>query len=469
MASIPRANAPISNSDGSPTREWYNYLRANLSPSGLTTVEGEITVIAEKLGSPDGTVQNIPPISAGGTIVAQQSIAAVGAFPGAVILSLVNDQASPGNTYFYGTSPTGSKGWVSLTTALDQASIGDLGDVDTTTTAPTDGQVLTWVNADSKWEPKTPTGGGGGGDQFAVASGTDTITATFPTTPTLADGLQFKVRAAGANTTTAPTFSPNGIGALTLYKLGGVALAAGDIFGAGHELIIRYRASPARYEIVNPAETLPAGGATGQALIKNSGADGDASWATITGVPVCTTLNPSDKAANVNLFQGNRVAVGGSVNAGFVRSKNAITGKRYFEAVLTAFNVAGSAVIAVGIATSTASLSASLGYSNPDGWAAWGASVGARHNGSTAVSATFAPGDVISVYVDQVGGKMWIAKNGVQLQGDPSTGVSPLWTGISGTLYAAACPWDVNTSIRMRFDPNEWYYNAPPGYGPIFG
>lgn len=43
------------------------------------------------------------------------------------------------------------------------ASLGDLLDVDVITNPPTDGQVLTWVDADSKWEPKTPTGGGGGG------------------------------------------------------------------------------------------------------------------------------------------------------------------------------------------------------------------------------------------------------------------------------------------------------------------
>ena len=95
--------------------------------------------------------------------------------------------------------------------------------------------------------------GGAGGDTFAVASGADTITATFSPAPTLVDGLQFKVRAAAANATATPTFNPNSLGALTLYKLGGAAMAAGDISGAGHELIIRYRASPARYELVNPA------------------------------------------------------------------------------------------------------------------------------------------------------------------------------------------------------------------------
>lgn len=39
--------------------------------------------------------------------------------------------------------------------------INDLTDVDTATTAPTNGQVLTWVDANSQWEPATPSGGSG--------------------------------------------------------------------------------------------------------------------------------------------------------------------------------------------------------------------------------------------------------------------------------------------------------------------
>lgn len=38
--------------------------------------------------------------------------------------------------------------------------IDDLSDVDTSTVAPTDGQVLTWVDANSQWEPVTSSGGG---------------------------------------------------------------------------------------------------------------------------------------------------------------------------------------------------------------------------------------------------------------------------------------------------------------------
>ena len=134
----------------------------------------------------------------------------------------------------------GTDGWSARPYAI-------LGAIDFTGLA--DKYIMSWDATAGKWKA----GPSVGGDAFAVASGTDTITATFTVAPDLADGLQFKVRAAGANTTTAPTFNPNSLGALTITKLGGVALAVGDISGAGHELIIRYRASPARYELVNPA------------------------------------------------------------------------------------------------------------------------------------------------------------------------------------------------------------------------
>ena len=39
-------------------------------------------------------------------------------------------------------------------------SIDDLSDVDTSTVAPTDGQALVWDNANSQWEPGTVSGGG---------------------------------------------------------------------------------------------------------------------------------------------------------------------------------------------------------------------------------------------------------------------------------------------------------------------
>lgn len=93
-----------------------------------------------------------------------------------------------------------------------------------------------------------------GEQTFSVAAGTaDAMTAAFnPTLTELKDGQPLRVRAVGANTVTNPTINPDALGALTIYKTGGVALAIGDIVGAGHELQLTYRASPARLELDNP-------------------------------------------------------------------------------------------------------------------------------------------------------------------------------------------------------------------------
>ncbi|HUQ36672.1 MAG TPA: hypothetical protein VM144_09890 [Aestuariivirga sp.] len=94
---------------------------------------------------------------------------------------------------------------------------------------------------------------------WVVAGGTaDVITATYaPAITTLVDGQECFVRALAANATTTPNFSPNTITAHTIVKNGGVALAIGDIAGAGHELHLRYLLASTRWELLNPA--IPAG------------------------------------------------------------------------------------------------------------------------------------------------------------------------------------------------------------------
>lgn len=87
----------------------------------------------------------------------------------------------------------------------------------------------------------------------AAGGAADAITATYsPSVTSLSDGQLFFVRAGAANATTTPTFSPNGLTARTIVKNGGSALAANDIFGAGHELVLRYNSANTRYELLNP-------------------------------------------------------------------------------------------------------------------------------------------------------------------------------------------------------------------------
>jgi hypothetical protein len=104
--------------------------------------------------------------------------------------------------------------------------------------------------------PVLPTGGLlNSAQQIAVAAGTaDVITANFtPAATALTNGLTLMVRANLANATTTPSFAPNGLTAKTIVKGNGLALAAGDIAGAGHWIELQYDLSLDKWVLQNPA------------------------------------------------------------------------------------------------------------------------------------------------------------------------------------------------------------------------
>ena len=90
---------------------------------------------------------------------------------------------------------------------------------------------------------------------WTIATGSpDAITATLtPALTALAEGQLVFLRAAAANVTTTPTFSPNGLTAELITKQGGAALAAADIPGALAEIILRYNLANTRWELLNPS------------------------------------------------------------------------------------------------------------------------------------------------------------------------------------------------------------------------
>ncbi|MGQ4661358.1 hypothetical protein [Lysobacter sp. F6437] len=181
-----------------------------------------------------------------------------------------------------------------------------------------------------------------------------------------------------------------------------------------------------------------------------------------------TELNPADKNGAVALSGGNLVASAIGNNAGIARSVAPIVGKRYFEGALTSQGIGVGALAACGIATSLHVLSASLGYANAQGWAFWGNDVGARHNGVTAITQSAGENAVLGFAVDQAAGTLWIRDtNGDWMQGEPESGTSPIWSNLSGDLYAAACPWNTGSIITMRFDPATFKFAAPAGFSPI--
>ena len=89
----------------------------------------------------------------------------------------------------------------------------------------------------------------------ATAGGTaDALTATYSPAPAaLVAGLTLYLRAASANATTTPQFSPNGLTGKVIVKNNNQALAVGDIAGAGHWLHLVYDATNGVWELINPA------------------------------------------------------------------------------------------------------------------------------------------------------------------------------------------------------------------------
>lgn len=90
---------------------------------------------------------------------------------------------------------------------------------------------------------------------WAVAAGTaDAVTAAYtPANTALTDGLVLGFRASAANITATPTFAPDGLTAHTIVADGVGALLPGDIPGANAEMLVRYRLSTTKWELLNPA------------------------------------------------------------------------------------------------------------------------------------------------------------------------------------------------------------------------
>lgn len=91
------------------------------------------------------------------------------------------------------------------------------------------------------------------GSWIAAGGTVDAITATYsPAMLALTNGMLVGFRASGANTSTTPTFAPNGLTAHTITKEGGQALVAGDIPRANYECLLRYNSAGTVWELLNP-------------------------------------------------------------------------------------------------------------------------------------------------------------------------------------------------------------------------
>ncbi len=98
-----------------------------------------------------------------------------------------------------------------------------------------------------------------GANLVVDCTGTDTYLVTLNPAPTaLKDKMSLHVRFVNANTSTTPTLNPNSLGAGTIKKYGGTALAVGDIT-ANMVGDLSYIASDTHWELLNPVPVPGAG------------------------------------------------------------------------------------------------------------------------------------------------------------------------------------------------------------------
>lgn len=146
-------------------------------------------------------------------------------------------------------------GWNSSATELENKVVADL------TSTVVSAYIATLLDDSSATEARATLGVDAAAQAqthtSAVAGGTvNAITASFsPAIAALADRLRVCVTAAGANTSTTPTFTPNSgtIAAKTIVKWSDTALLLGDIPGADYPLDLQFDASLDKWVLLNPA------------------------------------------------------------------------------------------------------------------------------------------------------------------------------------------------------------------------
>lgn len=161
------------------------------------------------------------------------------------------------------------------------------------------------------------------GYSFAAGGGTaDAITGSFtPVIAALTDGMIVFVRATAANTIAAPTFTAFGLGAKPIVKQGVVALAAGDIVGAGHILILQYDLALAKWQLHNPGTTLAAtvktvaAGNLAATTVQGALAELDSEKQAALGFTPYNSTNPSGYTSNAGVAMLAGAAFTGNISA----------------------------------------------------------------------------------------------------------------------------------------------------------
>lgn len=166
-ASLPNAASRMVDQRGSATQEWRDFflrLSTQTDNAELRALYEELAAKVDALGG-EFRIMGLLSVKVQGTPA-----------NGVVSLTLEGDVQNPGNTYYYGTGPTGSKGWSTIASAF--------------TATATDIELATGSDGVTNIELADLADGGGGSlvriarDAKGRVSGTST-----PTTDDLAEGI----------------------------------------------------------------------------------------------------------------------------------------------------------------------------------------------------------------------------------------------------------------------------------------
>lgn len=191
----------------------------------------------------------------------------------------------------------------------------------------------------------------------------------------------------------------------------------------------------------------------------------------VTSAP--TTLNPSDKSAQITLSGGNLIMTGSAgASTDNVRSVASYSTGKFFCSMISGA-VATSYAHAIGLANASASLTAGPGSPDTNSIALYDGDpavyAGGSSAGSSGINYTGALNDVVDMAVDIGAGLIWFRLNGGNWNNnganDPATGVG----GIN--ISAVSKPWFVlgqsgaNAVNTFNFGATAYTFAAPSGYG----
>jgi hypothetical protein len=165
---------------------------------------------------------------------------------------------------------------------------------------------------------------------------------------------------------------------------------------------------------------------------------------------VSVTWNPSDKSSEYTLSNGDLTCAHSFMFYKSIRATYEFSsGKKYFEIKLDDDGGNGSGIGYYGIMESSATITSSL-----------------SDYGYGLYSGDVMEGKVVSIAYDVDGGKIWFAYDGTWVSGNPATGTSPSYSGISGD-YKPALSAAANATWTANFGGQSWAHTPPSGFSGL--